>query len=159
MMCEKHKKSKNFGFLLQMKLMEGRKLLNQDKIKIMTELAIYEDGEGKEDLKISKYYKPDYIRLEVIKAFVCSTLGYILVVGLIALYQMEYLIMNLTRLDFEAIGKYVLLIYIMISVFYIIIGRASASIKYNKSRKGISKYKASLNRLNKTYATDNIEKG
>jgi hypothetical protein len=67
---------------------------------------------------------------------------------------MEYLILNLTQLDFEAIGKYVLLIYLMVSLFYIVIAIATASIKYNKASKGLIKYNSLLNKLRKYYAAD-----
>lgn len=131
-------------------------MLNQDKVRIMTKLAIYKSGEGKEDLKINKYYKYDYLRLQMIKAFVSSTIGSLLVVGLTALYQMEYLILNLTKLDFGAMGKYVLSIYIMVSVFYIIVAITNASIKYKRATKGLIKYNSLLKKLRKFYAADNV---
>ena len=42
-------------------------MLNEDKIKLMTKLALYEQGKGKESIKSNKYYKKDYID-EVIRA-------------------------------------------------------------------------------------------
>ena len=35
----------------------------------MTNLARYEDGAGKEDLRISKYYRGDYIGLGLLEEF------------------------------------------------------------------------------------------
>lgn len=133
-------------------------MINQEKVKIMTKLAIYEDKKGKDELKVDKYYKSDYIRLQVIKAFLSSTIGSILVVILLALYNMEYLILNLIKLDFTVIGKYILLIYIIVSVFYAIIAATKASTKYEKSRKNLSEYRTLLNKLRKMYAMDNVEK-
>ena len=104
-------------------------MLNQEKVRIMTKLAIYEEGKGKEELKINKYFRFDYIRLQVVKGFVSCTLGFLLILGLTALYQMEYLILNITKLNFTEIGKYILLIYIMVGIFYIIIAGANATIK------------------------------
>ncbi|NMB43432.1 MAG: hypothetical protein GX995_04790 [Clostridiales bacterium] len=129
-------------------------MLNQEKVRVMTKLAIYREKDGKEDLIINKYFKFDYLRLQMIKAFVSSTIGCLLLVGLTALYHMEYLILNLTQLDFEAIGKYVLLIYLMVSLFYIVIAIATASIKYDKASKGLIKYNSLLNKLRKYYAAD-----
>lgn len=133
-------------------------MLNQDKVLTMTKLAIYEKNEGKEDLIINKYYKSDYVRLQAIKAFISCTLGFILVVALIALYNMEYLVLNLTNLDFASIGKYLILIYIIVSMFYITVTIASATIKFNKTKKGLSKYNALLNNLRKFYNKENVIK-
>ena len=36
-------------------------MLNEEKVKIMTELAMYEEGEGKKYLPVSRYYRSDYI--------------------------------------------------------------------------------------------------
>ena len=34
-------------------------MLNEEKVRVMTKLAIYEQGEGKKYLPISKYYRSD----------------------------------------------------------------------------------------------------
>lgn len=133
-------------------------MLNQEKIRIMTKLTIYEENEGREDLKISKYHKSDYARLQAIKAFVCSTLGLLLVMALTALYRMEYLIINITKLDFWDIGKYILLFYIMISLFYIIIAITSSDKKYKNTKTGLSKYNSYLNTLRNFYSNNDKTK-
>lgn len=133
-------------------------MLNQDKVKTMTKLAIYEKNEGRDELKINKYYKTDYIRLQVIKSFIGCTLGFILVAALIALYNMEYLVINLTQLDFATIGKYLILIYVIISGLYVIIAIANARVKFNKTKKGLVKYNSLLNNLRMIYDKDDETK-
>ena len=44
-------------------------MLNEEKIKIMNRLAMYEQGEGKKYLPVSRYYRSDYIGLAMIKNF------------------------------------------------------------------------------------------
>ena len=44
-------------------------MLNEEKIKIMNKLAMYEQGEGKKYLPVSRYYRSDYIGLAMIKKF------------------------------------------------------------------------------------------
>lgn len=46
-------------------------MLNEEKIKIMNKLAMYEQGEGKKYLPVSRYYRSDYIGLAMIKNFPC----------------------------------------------------------------------------------------
>ena len=44
---------------------EVNELLNENKIKMMTKMAIYEKNEGKSMLKTAKYFKGDYIAFGV----------------------------------------------------------------------------------------------
>ena len=38
-------------------------MLNEERVKLMVQLASYEQKEGKEDFKVSSYYKKDYCEL------------------------------------------------------------------------------------------------
>ena len=67
-------------------------MLNEEKIKIMNKLAMYEQGEGKKYLPVSRYYRSDYIGLAMIKNFFLVTIGYCLILAGIAAYFAEYLI-------------------------------------------------------------------
>ena len=51
-------------------------MLNEEKVKMMNRLAMYEQGEGKKYLPVSKYYRTDYIGLALIKNFFLVTIGY-----------------------------------------------------------------------------------
>ena len=74
-------------------------MLNEEKIKIMNKLAMYEQGEGKKYLPVSKYYRSDYIGLAMIKNFFLVTIGYCLVLAGIAAYFGEYLIDNIHKMN------------------------------------------------------------
>ena len=52
---------------------EVNELLNENKIKMMTKMAIYEKNEGKSMLKTAKYFKGDYIAFGVLKTRSCIT--------------------------------------------------------------------------------------
>lgn len=44
-------------------------MINEEKVKIMTKLAMYEQGRGRKHLPVSRYYRSDYIGLALIKNF------------------------------------------------------------------------------------------
>lgn len=44
-------------------------MINEEKVKIMTKIAMYEQGKGRRYLPVSKYYRSDYIGLALIKNF------------------------------------------------------------------------------------------
>ncbi|MGB4660075.1 MAG: hypothetical protein WBI07_12905 [Mobilitalea sp.] len=132
-------------------------MLNNDKIRLMTKLALYENKEGKEDISLSKYYKTDYVRFQVLKSIICATLGYVLALGLFFMYKAEYIIKNAVVLDYKNIGMYVLGGYIIIIVIYGMGSLVGFSIKYDTSRKKLARYYKLLKRLNKIYKEETPE--
>lgn len=126
-------------------------MLNFKKIRLMTKLAVYEKKEGKEDIYLSKYYKTDYVRFQILKSIISATVGYALILAMIALYKMEYLVKNAVSLNYELIGTYVLGFYIITITVYGLGTFLIYSIKYDASRKKLSRYFKLLKRLEKLY--------
>lgn len=132
-------------------------MLNNDKIRLMTKLALYESKQGKEDIRLSKYYKTDYVRYQIIKSIICATLGYALILALIFLYQAEYLIKNAVVLDYKSLGINILGYYIMVVSVYGLGSAVWFSIKYDNSRKKLGRYFKLLKRMNKIYNDETPE--
>lgn len=66
-------------------------MLDVNRVKLMTKLALYEQTQGKEDFKISEYYRKDYAGMHMICSVLWVTVGYACVVGMILLACMEEL--------------------------------------------------------------------
>ena len=64
-------------------------MINEEKVKIMDRLAVYEKQEGRKYLPVSKYYRSDYIGLALIKNFFLVTIGYGLILTYIQ-YTVKY---------------------------------------------------------------------
>jgi hypothetical protein len=131
-------------------------MLNNKKIRTMTKLALYEQMDGKEDIRMGKYYKTDYVRLQVLKTVVNVTVGYILILILIGMYKAEYIISNLVTFDFVRIGQYILGFFIMIMAVFVTGSILGYSLKYDKSRKDLSKYYKSLKKLSSFYQDEKV---
>ena len=86
-------------------------MIDERKTRMMTKLAIYEKTEGREDIRLSKYYKSDYVRLNILKTILQVTLGSVLILILVILYKSEYLIEKAVTLDYVYIGKIIFAIY------------------------------------------------
>ncbi|MFT4144011.1 MAG: hypothetical protein QM644_06095 [Mobilitalea sp.] len=132
-------------------------MLNNNKIRLMTKLALYESKEGKEDISLSKYYKTDYVRYQIIKSIISVTVGYALILLLIFLYKSEYIIQKAVVLDYKQIGTYILGFYIMIIAVYGLASSVGYSLKYDASRKKLGRYFKLLKRLNKIYNEETPE--
>ncbi|MDF2485481.1 MAG: hypothetical protein K0R46_1649 [Herbinix sp.] len=132
-------------------------MLNTNKVRLMTKLALYETKEGKEDIRLSKYYKTDYVRYQVIKSILCATFGYAFILLLILIYKSEYLIKNAVTLNYKTIGTYILGVYIIVAAIYGLGAMVGYAIKYDLSRKKLSRYYKLLKRLNKIYNEETPE--
>ncbi len=126
-------------------------MLNNRKIRLMTKLAVYEKNDGKEDIKLSKYYKTDYVRLQILKTILSVTVGYLLILLMIVIYKSEYLIANAVSLDYKTIGVTMLGTYIILLTVFIVGTLIGYSFKYDKSRKKLGKYYKTLKKLRMIY--------
>ena len=52
-------------------------MLNENKIKMMTKMAIYEKNEGRQMIKNSRYFKGDYVAFGVLRTLIATTFAYI----------------------------------------------------------------------------------
>lgn len=128
---------------------DGDIMIKKEKVKLMTHLAIYEQNEGKEDMKTNEYYKSNYVSFQNFKRRLGVTIALILIFGghfsivfMNNLYEME-------QLDYMKYGSVYLIIWLVAMVVYTIIGTMKYSKKYEKAKARIDDYKAILNRLNK----------
>ena len=129
-------------------------MLNEEKIKIMNKLAMYEQGEGKKYLPVSRYYRSDYIGLALIKNFFLVTIGYCLILAGIAAYFGEYLVDNIHKMDLVAVGRNAVIGYVVVLVGFSVAPYIQYSVKYHKAKKSVKEYYQELTQLNKIYSRE-----
>lgn len=130
---------------------EVKILLNENKIKMMTKMAIYEKNEGRQMLKNSRYFKGDYVAFGVLRTLIATTFAYIIMVILYALCNLERIVADINSMDYAVVGKQLAVYYILLLVAYTAIGIVVYSYQYNRSRKGLKKYFSRLNKLERFY--------
>ncbi|SEP77582.1 hypothetical protein SAMN02910289_00610 [Lachnospiraceae bacterium RM5] len=126
-------------------------MLNEEKVKIMTKLAIYEKNEGKDAIKNNKYYKSDYVSIMLINTIITITFAYILGLVIVAIYKMDYFLENLVKINLMNLGMKVLAIYLIILIIYIVIAYIIYSMKYLKIMELNKKYSEDLKELYLVY--------
>ena len=132
-------------------------MLNNRKVRLMTRLAMYEQEEGKEDIRLSKYFQTDYVRLQMLRTIVSVTLGYLLVLVILLVYHSEYLIRDAVILDYRGMLVRYAGIYRMLITVYISLSTIGYMIKYRMSRKKLAKYFRMLRRLRSLYREEDGE--
>lgn len=126
-------------------------MLNEDRIILMTRLASYEASEGKKNIAIVKYFRSDYISMQVLKSVICGTIVFALVVMLGVFYDFEYFMQDIYKMDLLQFGKRIGLIYILTVGIYAMISYVLAVYRYNRARQSLKTYYGNLKKLGKYY--------
>ncbi len=129
-------------------------MLNEEKVKSMTKAAIYEEGPEKKSLKISSYYRGDYLGLQMAKSAVAYTVSFGILTAMWAMGRIEELMLMLSRPEYvEAILKIMILLFIAGLVLYEIAVYIYYSSEYQRAKKSTGVFHAHLKRIHKFYET------
>lgn len=130
-------------------------MINQEKVRDMTKMAAYENGDGEKDIQISSFRKQDYVALQIIKSFVLGTIAY----GILVLFWVAKADAFLGAIDsldmIFAAGRLVLLFYVVFLGGYLTFTFFWARKKYDASRERSKGYFRRLRRVSKSYRTEN----
>lgn len=124
-------------------------MLDQEKVKLMTKLALYEKNSGKEDLKKMEFFKSDYISFNNFKMQSSVTLALVIVFGIEFSKIIIDNIANITEFNFIALGVKYLTIWVGFMVVYTIISTINNRIEYSRSKARIDEYEKMLKNLEK----------
>lgn len=127
-------------------------MVNQEKVILMTKLASYEAGEGKKYLAIGRYFRSDYISLQLLKALLSGTLAFGILAGLSVLYDIEAFMKNFYQTaDVIEFIKDMGIVYLIFVGVYMLIAYVIAVYRYNRSRQSLKTYYGNLKKLLKLY--------
>lgn len=126
-------------------------MLNEEKIRLMTELALYEKKEKQSLEEAKKYFKDDYIAKHLIEAFFSFSISYLLASILIILYSFQ-LILNASNIfDISNMIKiYIINYFVDLLIFELITAYVYAK-RYDKIKNKNDEYILRLSRLDKRY--------
>ena len=133
------------------RICEVKTVLNENKVKMMTRMAIYEKNEGKKMLRTAKFFKGDYVSLAVLKSTIATTFAFIIVVLMVVLCNTESIIRQINSMDYVALGKKIIVYYVLALIVYAVISGIYSAYQYDKTRSGIKKYVMRLNKLERFY--------
>ena len=130
-------------------------MLNEERIRLMTRMASYEENEGKKNVSIGSYFRSDYISLQVLKSVISATIAFVLLCGAAVLYDFEIFMQDIYKEDLLASGKKILIYYIVFVAVYAVISYVVYSYRYNRARKSLRQYYNNLKQLSLLYEEEN----
>lgn len=126
-------------------------MLNEEKVILMTKIASYEEHEGRQNMKIRKYFRNDYITLQVLKSVFYATVAFGLIFMLFILYDFEIFMQDIYKMDLIGFAKTVLIYYGVWVGIYGAISYVVCSVRYTKARKSLKVYYQNLKKLGSMY--------
>lgn len=122
-------------------------MVDENKVKLMTRLAIYEKHEKDRSLVYSKYFQTDYVRYNVLKTLVAATVVYWAVLGYYAFMNFDSLLAKVSDVDYFDIMYKLLGAYVAFCAVYFIIATLVYNYRYSKSKDGLIQYNSDLRDL------------
>ena len=126
-------------------------MLDKDRIMLMTRMASYENMEGKKMIRITDYFRGDYVALGMLKTAVAVTISFLTVVGIYIFCNADRFIAEFYETDFASILNKAIRAYAVVMIIYMIIAFALYSYRYTQARKSVRVYRKALKKLISMY--------
>ena len=123
-------------------------MLNEQRVILMTRMAAYEQKQGKKNMKICKYFRSDYLMMQMLKTLVCTTIAYAILTGLYLIYHLEEITENLYKMDLVGLIQQILMLYGVFVVVSCVFTYIVYSYRYLKARTKLKEFMSNLKKLN-----------
>lgn len=134
-------------------------MVNEKKVRLMTQLALDEKRFYKDELDESGYFRSDYIRSNTLKVLLGYSISYLLIMGLVAMYYVDSLFTNVVQMDMQSMVWLAGCIYVGLLLIITLFCVLFYMTKYTNNRKRLRKYMMEIDKLQKFYrdSKDNKE--
>ena len=129
-------------------------MLDEKKVKLMTRMALYEEQQGREDLKVSAYYRKDYTSLHTLATILWVTIGYVCLVVLLGISVFDKLMekMSVGMIIVTAIA------IVAIIIAYAVYTHVTCNNRHKEARARVKLYNHDLARLLNLYKKKDMKK-
>lgn len=126
-------------------------MVNEEKVRMMTKIAIYEEGRGRKTLPMGEYYRRDYISKQLIKSLFLGTIAFCICVALWIGYGFDYLITYFVSLDISHMLLVMLMLFTAFMTIYLLFTYILSARNYRRGMKSRKVYEKALKRLESMY--------
>ena len=126
-------------------------MLNEERIRLMAQMAAYEEHEGKKDIAINGYFRGDYISFQLLKSAVYATVGYALAVAMYILYDLETFLEEFYKMDVVAFMQDILSKYVLVLAIYLVISYFVYAFRFSRAKRHAKRYQMQLRQLQQMY--------
>ena len=132
-------------------------MVNEERVKLMTRMAAYEEGDHKKNKNIVCFFRSDYISLQLMKAFIANSIAFAILFGLYILYDFEIFMKEIYQMDLFGFIKGVLIIYVIYISLLSVITYVFSLYRYNVALQSTKLYYVNLKKLLRIYGESEEE--
>lgn len=126
-------------------------MVNEERVKNLYKIAIYERQEKKHERQTGHYYKKDYISKEMIKSFFMGTIAYVLLIVLWIISNLEDFLTSMNNLEVVGDTVIMVLLYLIFMILYLFATHVIARARYKEGRVHLKEYLKALKMTKKMY--------
>ena len=115
-------------------------MVNEERIKQLFKIAVYEQTEEKEHREAGQFYRSDYIGKEVVKSFFTGSIAYALMAALWAISNWDMVMHQINTLEIIDTFVAMVVIYIIFLAGYIFVTALVYYNRYKRSKKKLDGY-------------------
>ncbi len=126
-------------------------MVDEERLKLMTRMASFEENEGKKSIPVCEYFRSDYVGFHMLLSAVYITVAFMIITGVNLFCGIETFMAEFYKTDFLSMGKELLRKYLIVLGVYLVISFLVYSYRYTKARKSARIYQKALKRLSSMY--------
>ena len=126
-------------------------MLNEEKIKLMTSIGLFEKREGRRIFPVNRFFRSDYIGRYLLKSFLGYTLCWMLGTALVVVYKAEDLLSAFDFSKIRGLAGWYGIGYAVGLGGYLLITCVVYWRRYEYASRGMKVYMVKLKRLEKRY--------
>ena len=126
-------------------------MINEERVKQLYKIALYEQNEEKMNRQTGQYYKSDFVGKELIKSILTGTLAFACFAILWMLSSWDDVLESINNLEVVGIAIEMLIFYGIFLVIYLGATYIVYKVRYEVSKKKIKTYIDDLKAVQKMY--------
>lgn len=129
-------------------------MISKERVRHMTKLASFEERERKECEKMAKYFRRDYVGLEMLKSCLTGTAAFAICFGVWLIGGIDSLMSETDLIEF---GTGLLIRYLVFLACYLLVTYIVFNIKYTRGRKKLKMFYNNLKQMSRLYEADGAQ--
>jgi hypothetical protein len=126
-------------------------MVNEEKVKELFQMAVYDKHEEARYRQTGEYYKSDYIGKELVKSVFSGTLVFLLIGALHLMGTLNTFLDSLNNVAWAQSLVDIGLLYICFMALYLLVTYLVYYVRYRTGRRQLKKYYGHLRHLNRAY--------
>lgn len=127
-------------------------MINEERVREMVHMAVYDTYEEKKNRPMNEYYMWDYVGKELVKSFFTGTISFALLGGLWVLKDLTGLVTYINNTDLTVLVIRIVALYAAFLAVYLLVTAIVYCIRYVRGRKRLRRYAEHLKKVRKQYS-------